>query len=43
MIAHTHSKATPFYDHFGFERSPSDPLHRILLMKDLRRFLQEVE
>jgi len=43
VVAHAHPEAASFYDHFGFERSPSDPLHRILLMKDLRRFLQEVE
>jgi predicted N-acetyltransferase YhbS len=43
VIAHAHPDAAPFYDRFGFERSPSDSLHRILLMKDLRRFLREVE
>jgi predicted N-acetyltransferase YhbS len=43
VVAHAHREATPFYDRFGFECSPSDPLHHILLMKDLRRFLQEVE
>ena len=28
--------ARKFYEHFGFEPSPTDPLHLLLLMKDLR-------
>jgi predicted N-acetyltransferase YhbS len=43
VVAHAHPNATVFYDQFGFERSPTDPLHRILLMKDLRRYLEEAE
>jgi predicted N-acetyltransferase YhbS len=31
--------ARSFYERFGFERSPTDPLHLILLLKDLRKFL----
>lgn len=42
VVAHTHEEANAFYDQFGFEASPTDPLHRILLVKDLRRFLDEV-
>jgi len=43
VIAHANGEnVTEFYDRFGFETSPSDPLHRILLMKDLRKFLEEV-
>lgn len=42
VVAHAYEEATGFYDRFGFEASPTDPLHRILLMKDLRRFLEEV-
>jgi GNAT superfamily N-acetyltransferase len=42
VVAHAHRDASAFYDRFGFETSPTDPLHRILLMKDLRRFLDEV-
>jgi ribosomal protein S18 acetylase RimI-like enzyme len=42
VIAHANEDASAFYDQFGFESSPSDPLHRILLMKDLRLFLEEV-
>jgi predicted N-acetyltransferase YhbS len=42
-VAHAHHEATGFYDNFGFEQSPTDELHRILLMKDLRIFLEELE
>lgn len=42
IIAHANEEVSPFYDRFGFEASPTDPLHRILLMKDLRKFLEEV-
>jgi GNAT superfamily N-acetyltransferase len=37
-----HAKDDPaktFYEHFGFEPSPTDPLHLFLLTKDLRRSL----
>jgi GNAT superfamily N-acetyltransferase len=40
VVAHAHAEAAGFYDAFGFEESPTDPLHRILLLKDLRRFLE---
>lgn len=43
VVAHAHPDAAGFYDHFGFEESPTDPLHRILLLKDLRRFLEELD
>lgn len=43
VAAHANEHASGFYDQFGFEASPTDPLHRILLMKDLREFLDEVE
>lgn len=43
VAAHTNEHAAGFYDRFGFEASPTDPLHRILLMKDLRSFLDELE
>lgn len=29
-------RARGFYEHFGFEPSPSDPLHLMLVMKDLK-------
>ena len=38
-----HAKDEPakrFYGHFGFDPSPTDPLHLFLLMKDLRRSLE---
>jgi predicted N-acetyltransferase YhbS len=43
VAAHALPGAADFYDYFGFEKSPTDPLHRILLLKDLRRFLKTVE
>lgn len=43
VVAHAREEAANFYDLFGFEESPTDPLHRILLMKDLRLFLEELE
>ncbi len=41
LLIHAESdRARGFYEHLGeFERSPTDPLHLILLMKDLRRSL----
>ena len=41
VVAHAKEGASAFYDHFGFEASPADPLHRILPMKDLRALLGE--
>lgn len=43
VVAHANEDASEFYDRFGFEASPTDPLHRILLMKDLRLLLDEFE
>lgn len=43
LIAHANEGSSAFYDRFGFEASPTDPLHRILLMKDLRGFLDQLE
>lgn len=42
VVTHANEDASDFYSQFGFEASPTDPLHQILLMKDLRRFLDEV-
>jgi predicted N-acetyltransferase YhbS len=36
-------EARAWYLRFGFEASPTDPLHLILLMKDLKRLLDEAE
>lgn len=41
VVAHANEDASGFYDAFGFESSPTDPAHRILLLKDLRRLLGE--
>lgn len=43
VIAHATEEANDFYDRFGFEASPVDPLHRILLMKDLKKLIEEKE
>jgi predicted N-acetyltransferase YhbS len=43
VLAHAKEGANSFYDKFNFECSPSDPLHRILLMKDLERLIEEKE
>jgi GNAT superfamily N-acetyltransferase len=43
MLVHAkHEAASRWYKRFGFEESPTDPLHMILLMKDLRAFLSSV-
>jgi predicted N-acetyltransferase YhbS len=40
MLVHAkHESASHWYKRFGFEESPTDPLHLVLLMKDLRAFL----
>lgn len=40
MLVHAkHERASRWYKRFGFEESPTDPLHLVLLMKDLRAFL----
>jgi predicted N-acetyltransferase YhbS len=44
VIVHAISdSAVRFYERFGFEASPTDPHHLILLMKDLRRFIESQE
>jgi predicted N-acetyltransferase YhbS len=43
VIVHAISdRAASFYERFGFEPSPTDPHHLILLMKDLRKLLAQV-
>jgi hypothetical protein len=32
-------KARSFYEKYGFEPSPTNPLHLVLLVKDIRRSL----
>lgn len=42
VIVHAISdRAVRFYERFGFEPSPTDPRHLILLMKDLRKLLAQ--
>lgn len=42
VIVHAISDdAASFYERFGFEASPTDPHHLILLMKDLRKLLAQ--
>ena len=44
MLVHAkHKRTGEWYKRFGFEESPTDPLHLILLMKDLRAFLTTTE
>ena len=41
LLVHAmHQRAAAFYQVFGFEPSPTDPLHLLLLMKDLRGYLR---
>jgi predicted N-acetyltransferase YhbS len=40
LLVHSlHDQAPEFYAHFGFEPSPTDPLHLLLLIKDARALL----
>jgi|SRR5665811_836069 len=44
MLVHAkHEQASRWYRRFGFEASPTDPLHLVLPMKDLRAFLTAAE
>lgn len=43
LVVHAHAEARGFYEAFGFEPSPTDPLHLVLLMKDLERLIAEDE
>jgi GNAT superfamily N-acetyltransferase len=44
LVVHAMTEeARDWYLQSGFEASPTDPLHLILLMKDLRHFLDELE
>jgi GNAT superfamily N-acetyltransferase len=41
LLVHAkHDAAKAWYTQFGFEESPSDPLHLMMLMKDVRAFLE---
>lgn len=39
LVHAVHEQARTFYAHFGFEPSPTDPLHLLLLIKDARVLL----
>lgn len=44
LLVHAlNDRARDWYMRFGFEDSPTDPLHLILLMKDLKAMLDSVE
>jgi predicted N-acetyltransferase YhbS len=40
LVVHSHAEAQGFYEAFGFEPSPTDPMHLILLMKDIEKFIE---
>ena len=41
LLVHAkHDAAKSWYLQFGFEESPTDPLHLLMLLKDVRAFLQ---
>jgi GNAT superfamily N-acetyltransferase len=41
LLVHAkHEAARDWYLQFGFEESPTDPLHLLMLMKDVRSFMQ---
>jgi GNAT superfamily N-acetyltransferase len=44
LLVHAkHGAAKEWYLQFGFEESPSDPLHLVMLLKDVRAFLERYE
>lgn len=41
LLVHAkHDEAKAWYMRYGFEESPTDPLHLLMLLKDVRAFLQ---
>jgi len=40
LVVHAHEEVAGFYRRFGFEPSPTDPFHLVLLMKDVERLLE---
>jgi hypothetical protein len=41
LLVHAkHEAAKDWYMQFGFEESPTDALHLLMLLKDIRAFLQ---
>jgi predicted N-acetyltransferase YhbS len=43
LVVHAHAEATGFYEAFGFEPSPTDPMHLVLLMKDIEKMIAAEE
>ena len=44
LLVHAkHDAAKGWYLQYGFEESPSDPLHLLVLMKDVRAFVQRLQ
>ena len=41
LVVHAHGEAAGFYRGFGFEPSPTDPFHLVLLMKDIEHLLED--
>ena len=40
LLVHAkHERAKAWYEKYGFEESPTDPLHLMMLMKDVRSFV----
>jgi ribosomal protein S18 acetylase RimI-like enzyme len=41
LLVHSkHERAKSWYERYGFEESPTDPLHLMMLMKDIRAFVE---
>jgi len=41
LLVHAkHERAKSWYERYGFEESPTDPLHLMMLMKDIRAFVE---
>jgi len=41
LLVHAkHERAKMWYEQYGFEESPTDPLHLMMLMKDVRAFVE---
>ena len=44
LLVHAkHEAAKAWYSQFGFEESPTDPLHLMMLIKDVRAFVQRLD
>jgi hypothetical protein len=40
LVHAKHEAAKAWYVQYGFDESPTDPLHLLMLLKDVRTFLQ---